>query len=32
VLQKVNALEFLPYAFLKWEFDQHRPKTKGRTA
>jgi len=32
VLQKVNALEFLPYAFLKWEFDQHRPKAKGRTA
>lgn len=24
VLQKVNALEFLPYAFLKWEFDQNR--------
>ena len=32
VLQKVNALEFMPYAFLKWEFDQHRPKTEGRTA
>jgi acetoacetate decarboxylase len=25
VLQKVNELEFLPYAFLKWEFDQNRP-------
>lgn len=25
VLQKVNSLEFLPYAFLKWEFDQNRP-------
>ncbi len=24
VLQKVNALEFLPYAFLKWEFEQNR--------
>jgi acetoacetate decarboxylase len=24
VLQKVNALEFLPHAFLKWEFDQNR--------
>jgi acetoacetate decarboxylase len=26
VLTKVNELEFLPYAFLKWEFDQNRPK------
>ena len=26
VLQKVNELEFLPYAFTKWEFDQNRPK------
>ncbi len=25
VLQKVNDLEFLPYALLKWEFDQNRP-------
>lgn len=24
VLQKVNALEFLPFAFLKWEFEQNR--------
>ena len=27
VLAKVHDLEFLPYAFLKWEFDQNRPKT-----
>jgi acetoacetate decarboxylase len=26
VLQKVNELEFLPYAFVKWEFEQNRPK------
>lgn len=25
VLKKINRLEFLPYAFLKWEFDQNRP-------
>ena len=25
VLQKVNELEFLPYSFLKYEFDQNRP-------
>jgi len=25
VLQKVNELEFLPYAFTKWEFEQNRP-------
>lgn len=26
VLQKVNDFEFLPYAFLKWEFEQNKPK------
>lgn len=25
VLKKLNSLEFLPYAFVKWEFDQNRP-------
>ena len=25
VLQKVNELEFLPYTFTKWEFEQNRP-------
>ena len=25
VLQKVNEFEFLPYSFLKYEFDQNRP-------
>ena len=25
VLQNLSAPEFLPYDFLKWEFDQYRP-------